>query len=54
LPCAPGTKVIPGELENGSLGIKIQKFQKKSKNSKKVKKNSKILKTKLVLKTVNK
>jgi hypothetical protein len=33
---APGIKVIPGELETGSPGMKIQKFQKNSKNSKKI------------------
>jgi hypothetical protein len=37
--CAPGIKVIPGELESGSPGIKIQKirkFQKIQKNVKKI------------------
>jgi hypothetical protein len=44
LVCAPGIKVIPGELESGSPGIKIQKirkFQKIQKNSEKYQKNSK-------------
>jgi hypothetical protein len=32
--CALGIKVIPGELESGSSGIKIQKIQKFQKNQK--------------------
>jgi hypothetical protein len=40
--CAPGIKVIPGELESGSPGLKIQKIQKKiQKVQKKVKRKSK-------------
>jgi hypothetical protein len=39
--CAPGIKVIPGELESGSSGMKFQKFRKFQKILKKFKKISK-------------
>jgi hypothetical protein len=51
--CVPGIKVIPGELESGSPGIKIQKIRKFQKIQKNSEKCQKILKTELILKTVN-
>jgi hypothetical protein len=39
--CAPEIKVIPGELESGSPGKKIQKIRKFQKIQKNVKKNLK-------------